>query len=113
MIIKNREDADRMDKVQMDINRAAKLNDYESKQVKYINQTCSDKAKAILQGNDPQTKKQELAVLNEERKSKIKIIVGKARERKLESERKDFIKKNGVDEATAWIEIAESVAVNK
>ena len=113
LIIKNREDADKMDKVQMDINRAAKLNDYESKQVKYINQTYSDKAKAILQGNDPQTKKQELAVLNEERKSKIKVIVGKARERKLESERKDFIKKNGVDEATAWIEIAESVAVNK
>ena len=113
LIIKNREDADRTDKAQMDINRAAKLNEYQSKQVKYINQTYSDKAKAILLNVDPLTKKQELAVLNEERREKIKVIVGKSRERKLETERKDFIKKNGKDEATAWIDIAESVAVNK
>lgn len=113
LIIKNRDDADKMDKTQMDINRAAKLNEYQSKQVKYINQTYSEKAKAIVQGNDPQTKKQELAALNEERRTKIRVIVGKSRERKLESERKDFIKKNGADEATAWIDIAESVAVNK
>ena len=94
----------------MDINRAAKLNDYQSKQVKYINQSFSDKAKLLVQGNDPQLKKQELAVLNEERRNKIRVIVGKSRERKLESERKDFIKKNGIDETNVWIGIAESVA---
>lgn len=113
LIIKNREDADKMDKTQMDINRAAKLNEYQSKQVKYINQTYSDKAKAIVQGNDPLTKKQELAILNNERRNKIRVVVGKSREKKLESERKDFIKKNGVDESSAWINIAESVALNK
>jgi len=113
LIIKNREDADKMDKTQMDINSAAKLSDYQSKQVKYINQTYSDKAKMIVQGNDPQTKKQELVVLNEERKIKLRTVIGKSRERKLESERKDFVKKNGADEATAWIDIAESVAKNK
>lgn len=113
LIIKNRDDGDKMDKTQMDINRAAKLTEYQSKQVKYINQTYSEKAKAIVQGNDPQLKKQELAVLNEERRTKIRTIVGKSRERKLESERKNFIKKNGADEATAWIDIAESVALNK
>ena len=110
LIIKNREEGDKMDKTQMDINRAAKLNDYQSKQVKYINQTFSDKAKLLVQGNDPQLKKQELAVLNEERRNKIRVIVGKSRERKLESERKDFIKKNGIDETNVWIGIAESVA---
>ncbi len=110
LIIKNREDGDKMDKTQMDINRAAKLNDYQSKQVKYINQTFSDKARLLVQGNDPQSKKQELALLNEERRNKIRVIVGKSRERKLESERKDFIKKNGIDETNVWIGIAESVA---
>ena len=110
LIIQNREEADKTDKTQMDINRAAKLNDYQSKQVKYINQSFSEKAKMIVQGNDPQSKKQELAVLNEERRNKIRVIVGKSRERKLESERKDFIKKNGTDETNVWIGIAESVA---
>ena len=110
LIIQNREEADKTDKTQMDINRAAKLNDYQSKQVKYINQSFSDKAKLLVQGNDPQLKKQELAVLNEERRNKIRVIVGKSRERKLESERKDFIKKNGIDETNVWIGIAESVA---
>ncbi|MCY7290590.1 MAG: hypothetical protein LH615_00245, partial [Ferruginibacter sp.] len=52
LIVKNREDADKMEKTQMDINRGAKLSDYQSKQVKYINQTYSDKAKMIVQGND-------------------------------------------------------------
>ena len=110
LIIQNREEADKTDKTQMDINRAAKLNDYQSKQVKYINQSFSEKAKMIVQGNDPQSKKQELAVLNEERRNKIRVILGKSRERKLESERKDFIKKNGIDETNVWIGIAESVA---
>lgn len=110
LIIQNREEADKTAKTQMDINRAAKLNDYQSKQVKYINQSFSEKAKMIVQGNDPQSKKQELAVLNEERRNKIRVILGKSRERKLESERKDFIKKNGIDETNVWIGIAESVA---
>ena len=110
LIIQNREEADKTEKTQMDINRAAKLNDYQSKQVKYINQSFSDKAKLLVQGNDPQLKKQELAVLNEERRNKIRVIVGKSRERKLESERKDFIKKNGIDETNVWIGIAENVA---
>ena len=43
-IAKSRSDIDIAEKTQMDINRAAKLNEYQSKQVKYINQTYSDKA---------------------------------------------------------------------
>ena len=111
-IAKTRNDVDIADKTQMDINRAAKLNDYEGKQVKYINQSYTEKAKILISGVDPQTKKQELVLLNEERRNKIRIIVGKSRERKLDNERKDYFKKNTADEANAWINIAESVAVN-
>ena len=109
-IAKSRNEVDITDKTQMDINRAAKLNDYQSKQVKYINKTYTEKAKILISGVDPQTKKQELALLNEERRNKIRSIVGKSRERKLENERKDYFKKNTADESNAWINIAESVA---
>ena len=110
-IAKSRSDIDIADKTQMDINRAAKLNDYQAKQVKYINQTYSEKAKVLLNGFDPQTKKMELAALNEERRNKIRVIVGKSREKKIESERKDYFKKNIADESNLWINIAESVAI--
>jgi hypothetical protein len=109
-IAKSRSEVDITDKAQMDISRAAKLNDYQAKQVKYINQTYTEKAKILISGVDPQTKKQELALLNEERRNKIRLIVGKSRERKLENERKDYFKKNTADESNAWINIAESVA---
>ena len=112
-IAKSRSDVDNADKTQMDINRAAKLNDYQGKQVKYINQTYSEKAKVLLNGSDPQTKKTELVTLNEERRNKIRVIVGKSREKKIDSERKDYFKKNTADESNLWITIAESVAINK
>ena len=108
-IAKSRSDVDIADKMQMDINKAAKLNEYQSKQVKHINQTYTEKAKVLISGLDPQTKKQELAILNEERRNKIKIVVGKSREKKLENERKGYFKKNTADESNAWINIAESV----
>ena len=110
VIAKSRSEVDIADKMQMDINSAAKLNDYQSKQVKYINQTYSEKAKILVNGADPETKKMELATLNEERRNKIRVIVGKSREKKIENERKDYFKKNTADESNAWINIAESVA---
>ena len=109
-IAKSRSEIDIAEKTQMDISRAAKLNEYQSKQVKYINQTYTERAKILTSGVDPQTKKQELALLNEERRNKIRSIVGKSREKKLENERKDYFKKNTADESNAWINIAESVA---
>ena len=110
-IAKSRNEVDVADKTQMEINRAAKLNDYQGTQVKYINQSYAEKAKALLNGSDPQTKRAELASLNEERRAKIRVIVGKSREKKLESERKDYFKKNAADEANAWINVAESVVI--
>ena len=109
-IAKSRSEVDEAEKNQMDINRAAKLNDYQGKQVKYINQTYTEKARVLISGGDPQAKKQELAMLNEERRSKIRAVVGKSREKKLENERKDYFKKNVADESNSWINIAESVA---
>ncbi len=111
-ISRTRDESDITDKTQMDINKAAKLSEYQSKQIKFINQTYTDKANALIAGVDPLTKKQELAVLNEERRAKIKVVVGKSRERKLESERKDYFKKNTADQTNSWINIAESVASN-
>lgn len=110
-IAKSRSEIDEAEKNQMDISRAAKLNDYQTKQVKYINQTYTEKARILISGIDPQTKKQELVMLNEERRNKIRAIVGKSREKKLENERKDYFKKNTADESNSWINIAESVAV--
>jgi len=109
-IAKSRNEVDIAEKNQMDISRAAKLNDYETTQVKYINQSYTEKAKVLTMGIDPQTKKQELALLNEERRNKIRTIVGKSREKKLENERKDYFKKNTADATNEWINIAESVA---
>ena len=106
----SRNEVDVTDKNQMDINRAAKLNEYQSKQVKYINQTYTEKAKVLISGVDPQTKKLELVTLNDQRRDKIRLVVGKSREKKLENERKDYFKKNTADESNAWINIAESVA---
>lgn len=106
----SRNEVDVADKNQMDINRAAKLNEYQSKQVKYINQTYTEKAKVLISGVDPQTKKLELVTLNDQRRDKIRLVVGKSREKKLENERKDYFKKNTADESNAWINIAESVA---
>ncbi len=90
------------------IMRAAKLSDYEMKQVKFINQTYNEKAKALILNSTAEQKKQELFSLNEERKAKIKIILGKSGERKLEKERKEYVKKNGMDADSQWVEIAES-----
>ena len=110
-IARSRSEVDVADKTQMDINRAAKLNEYQSKQVKYINQTYAEKAKTLLNGFDPQSKKIELAALNEERRAKIRVIVGKSLEKKIENERKDYFKKNSADESNSGISIAETVAV--
>jgi hypothetical protein len=78
--------------------------------VKIINTSFTEKAKVIVQDGDVNAKAQQLAALNEERRGRIKALLGKAKERKLEKERKEFVKKNGVNADTAWMDIAESVS---
>ena len=90
------------------IMRAAKLSDYESKQVKLINQNYNEKAGVLLLNSNTEVKKQELFNLNEERKDKIKTVTGKSKERKLEKERREFVKKNGADADSQWLDVAEN-----
>ena len=105
---KQRAETDKADRDNALIVRSAKLNDYEAKQVIYINQTYNEKAKVIIGSGTAEQKKQELFNLNEERKAKIKTVAGKSGEKKLEKERKEFVKKNGTHTDSQWIEAAES-----
>ncbi len=105
-----RAESDKAEKVQADISQTIKLSETTMKQVKIINTSYTEKAKLILKGNEEQQKVQELIALNAERRDKLKAIVGKAKERKLEKERKEYIAKNGIDKETAWMDIAQPVA---
>ena len=108
-LMKQRNNTDKNQKLSEDLTKEANLSLYESTQVDYINQQYNEKAKALLQGSDPSLKKTELVVLNDERRSKIKAVVGKGKERRLEKDRKNYIQKNGATEDSQWVDIAESV----
>ncbi len=97
-------------KAQNDMIQAAGLSEYKSSQVKIINTSYTEKAKVILQDGDASAKAQQLLALNEERRSRIKALLGKSKEKKLEQARKSFVKKNGVDADMAWMDIGDSVA---
>jgi hypothetical protein len=101
---------DKKQKSQNDMIQAAKLSEYKSRQVKIINATYNEKAKAIIQDGDASEKANELVALNEERRIKIKAVLGKSKERKLEKARKSFVKKHGVDEDIAWMDFADTYA---
>jgi hypothetical protein len=107
---KERYQWDKTEKYHTDIAHLAKLNDSKSRQVKYINQSYAEKAKVITKDSDLQSKAQELSKLNEERRKQLKALVGKHKEKVLERERKQFIKKYGVDADMVWIDIAETIA---
>ena len=97
------------------INRAANLSTYQGGQVKIINQTYNDKARMVRENlvlTDEQ-RKQELTTLNTERKAKITAVLGKARHKKLEKERREYIKMNGEDSQAKWIDEVEGYANNK
>jgi hypothetical protein len=105
---KNTDEYDKIQKLHSDMIQGVPLSDYKSRQVKIINTSFSEKAKVIVQDGDANAKAQELAALNEERRKKIKALLGKSKEKKLEKERKAFIKKNGVNADIAWMDIANS-----
>ena len=107
---KNIDEYDKGQKLQADMINGAGLSDYKSRQVKIINTSFTEKAKIIVQDGDANAKAQELAALNEQRRSRIQALLGKSKERKLEKQRKSYVKKNGVNTDTAWMDIAESVS---
>jgi hypothetical protein len=100
---------DKTEKFHTDVASTTKLSAYKTRQIKIINQSFSYKARALAKDSDLQSKASELSTLNEERRSQIKAVVGKRKEKIIEKQRKSFIKKNGVDEDMVWIDVAESV----
>jgi hypothetical protein len=107
---KNTDQWDKTQKTHNDMIQAARLSNYKSRQVKIINMSYCEKAKDIIQDDDASKKVKELVALNEERRARIKALLGKAKEKKLEKDRKAFIKKNGIDADTAWMDMADSFA---
>ncbi len=105
---KQRGEWEKSERDNAEIMRAAKLSEYESKQVKFINQTYNEKAYALIQNSSAEQKRQELILLNEERKDKIKTIIGKSKERKLNKERKEYVTKHGAVQDSQWVDTAES-----
>ena len=97
-----------------EINRAANLGTYESRQVKIINQTYFEKARLLKENMEltDDVRKQQLATLNTERRAKIKATVGSSKDKKLEKERKEYFKKNGEDAQAKWIDEVEGFAKN-
>lgn len=94
------------------VNKVAKLNDYQGQQVSFINQSFSEKAKKInLDSSLTEDKKKEALVkLNDERRSRLKTVIGKSKEKKLEKARKD--QKNSTDTEAQWINEADGYAKN-
>lgn len=111
-LIKQGNNTDLQNKASVDLSKEAKLSTYESRQVDYINQQYNEKAKILLQGTDALQKRQELAALNDERRAKIRAVVGKGKERRLEKDRKEYAQKNGFTADAQWVDIAESVSKN-
>ncbi len=97
------------------VNRAANLSSYEGKQVKAINQIYFDKARIVKDNVEitDEQRKQELQALNMERRAKIKAVVGKSKDKKIEKERKEYAKKYGEDSQAKWIDEVEGIAINK
>lgn len=97
------------------VNTAAKLSFNEGRQVKAINQAYHDKAR-VVRDNTALTddeRKQQLIALNAERRAKIKAIVGTSKDKKIEKERKEYVKKYGENVQTKWIDEVEGYANNK
>jgi hypothetical protein len=90
---------------QNQINKAAKLSDNEGRQVKAINIAYNEKAQSIVQDMavTEDQRKQQLTALNEERRSKIRAVVGKGKEKSLEKERIKYGSKNADDKQSAWL----------
>jgi hypothetical protein len=101
---------DKSDKTQFQIASAVGLNEYKSRQMKIINQFYNEKAKVILESEGAVQKSQQLVSLNDERRSKLKTLLGKGQEKKVEKARKNNIKLYGSDEDSDWMNINESVA---
>ncbi len=90
---------------QKEINKAAKLSENQGRQVKAINLSFNAQAKAIKENLEitQDQKMQQLAALNVERRAKIRAVIGKGDESKLEKARKKYMATNTDDKESAWL----------
>lgn len=86
-----------------EVTNSVKLSDYQDRQVNIINQQIFDKAKQIDVDSTlaEDQKKQQLVKLNEERRDRIRAVVGKSKERKIEKARKSHV--NPQDKDAQWL----------
>ena len=95
-----------------EIIKAAKLDYNQGRQVKYINQTYHNKARLVREDSTltDEQKKAQYITLNNERRDKIRVVIGKSKEKKLEKERQSYVKTHqGVDLDEAWIDSVASL----
>ena len=94
------------------VNKSAKLSVYQDRQVNYTNQSSFEKAKKINADTslDENQKKDQLVKLNGERRGRIKTIVGKSKELKLEKARKQI--NTSIDLEAKWINEVEGYVKN-
>ena len=87
------------------INSKAKLSATQGSQVKAINLSYNDKAKLIRDNMEltEDVKTSQLVALNEERREKIKAVVGKSKEKKVEKARKEYAMTHTDDVEAKWI----------
>jgi hypothetical protein len=95
--------------------KAAKLNDTQGRQVKAINQTYLELAKAIKAdvGLTDDDKKIQFTALNTERRERIKAVVGSNNEKKLEKQRVKITASDVDAAAFKWIDEAMPLVTAK
>lgn len=104
-----------IDRSQEAMNKAAKLNDMQGRQVKEINQSYISKAKAIKADMNIEAAERstQLASLNTERREKIKAVVGTSKEKALEKQRLKMVETNVDAAAFKWVDEAAPIAVKQ
>jgi hypothetical protein len=98
------------------INTKAKLSVTQGSQVKAINMAYNDKARVIRDNMEltDDVKTAQLVSLNEERRAKIKAIVGKSKEKKVEKARKEYAMTHTDDVEGKWMsDVADIKSSNK
>ncbi|RYD73271.1 MAG: hypothetical protein EOP53_20415 [Sphingobacteriales bacterium] len=95
--------------------KSAGVADVQGRKVKAINEQYNDRAKAVKLDSTLSQEQvtTQLASINDERRAKIKEVVGSSKERKLEKARKSYSKKNNDDHDAKWINDAAMVKKEK
>ena len=91
--------------------KSAGVNDIQGRKVKAINEQYNERVKA-LKMDSTLTSDQvtaQLASINDERRAKIKEVIGSSKEKKLEKARKSYSMKHTDDHDSKWINDAAAV----